>query len=226
MNKLLLGILLLGCLSAGTLREAVDLALQNNLQVQESTFALAQAQQDYIAFSSGTLPRLSLDASYKYIDQVASMELPVAPGVVQKVELGAHNNTDSGLSVSWLAFDGFAREANIDNAHNRQQIAFWQLEKTRKQVALQVSKLAIQLSILTKQREQLSNAKDRLVLQRDRLNALVKEGMSLPLDALSLSLAISQYEQNLIVLQSQLESLKDKLKQYIGADIMLDSIFN
>jgi len=91
-----------------TLRDAESAALANNPTLAAARFEAQAASRQETSQRSYLFPTLSLDGSYRWVDEVPSMQ--VAPG--RTIELTDHRSNTIGVGASWQIWDwGAALEA-------------------------------------------------------------------------------------------------------------------
>lgn len=206
-------------LLAGELKSAIDLALNNNQQIKISDSQFNRSGEELNSIKRKQLPNLTLDSSYKYISEINKMELTLPGTGTKEIELGVHDTYDSGLTLSWLAFNGFGKESLTKIGENKLEIAELQLEKTKKEVAYKTAVCYINTKLQKIQREVILSGRQRMQLQYDKVKAWVDNGTALPLELLTISLSLAQYDQQLIASDAAIESAAEQLAILTGSKI-------
>jgi outer membrane protein TolC len=197
-----------------TLKEALQLAQQNNCEIMAVKAIEKQSAEELSQVISKQLPMLSFEASYKYQSEVPSVVIPPTT-----MKLGQNNNYDSAVNLNYLLFNGFGKESQTNIAVLRKEITSLQASKKTKQIAFQVVETWRELQGVVLQKKILARSKDRMSLQHKNLQALVKSGLALEIDELSLALTLKQYDLRQNELTSKQQALADQLNLLIGAEV-------
>lgn len=204
---------------AGELRSPIDLALDNNEQIKIYNSQLVRSREELNAINRKQLPGLTLDSSYKYISEINKMELTLPGQGTKEIELGVHDTYDSGLTLSWLAFNGFGKESLVNIGENKLAVAELQLAKMKKDVAYRTAACYINAKLQKIQREVILTGRNRMQLQYNKVKSWVDNGTALPLDLMTISLSLAQYDQQLIASEAAIESAEDQLAILTGQKI-------
>ncbi|HID39811.1 MAG TPA: TolC family protein [Calditrichaeota bacterium] len=215
---------ILGLQTAGaqSLRSVLDMALTNNPTIRSVGEEVNQAEAEATSFQKKTLPTLDFNASYKYVTDVPvldfSKELPPILSGFPVQTMGVYNNYDFGLTLNYVLFAGFA-EKNAGRLRMRQyDLAGSKLQKTRKEIALQVVATYRLAQSYQLEIESLQAGQQRVTNQQKRVRSAVRQGMALALDTLSLSLARMEYEQKIIDAQGRLQNTLQQLQNLTASD--------
>ena len=234
MNKNILVVLLFLSFSflwGQQLKEAVRMGLERNPQVQAARHAAAGARFKAKAAFRATLPSLSMDASYRHVTDVPELQLPFAPapGVpLPAFRLGAYDSYDTGLSLQYVLFSGFAQQKRTTLTRRQALLAETNLKQARKETALNIVAAYRQVQLARLEIEALTAARERVAVQLQRLRNLVAQGMTLAVDTLSLTLSRLSYDQKLIQAQAELENAAQNLNTLVGqtVEVGADSVPN
>ncbi|MEI7942908.1 MAG: TolC family protein, partial [Candidatus Riflemargulisbacteria bacterium] len=216
MRYLLILLFLMGLGLGVTLQEALQLAQQNNYEILAIQAIEKESAEELSQVISKQFPLLSFDASYKYQNEVPSV---VIPPVTMK--LAQNNNYDTALNLNYLLFNGFGKESQTNLAMLKNEITHLQVSKKTKQIAFEVVETWRELQGIALQKRILARSKDRMSLQYKNLQALVKSGLALEIDELSLELALKQYDLRQNELTSQQQSLSDQLRLLVGSEVSM-----
>lgn len=210
--------------SAHTLKETLDMARVNNDLVKAQKAQLQKSQEEYLAVLRKTYPLLNYDASYKYVSEVAKIEMPsIAGQPAKEIETSVKDNYDNGLTLSWLAFNGFAKDNQVILAENKKELAENMLVKTEKEIALQVAKNYLNVKLLQIQKAVLENAVNRVAVQYNKVRSLVDNGQALPIELMNLDLARNDYQEKIISLKGNLATQEQNLANQTGQNIEVDT---
>lgn len=213
------------CATAVPVQDAVALALSNNYTIQAAQASRAKANEEYNASFRRLFPTLSLDSSYKYVSDVSKITMPGGPGQPAKeVEMGVHDTYDNGLTLSWLLFNGFAKESAVAMQKAKQTMAEAAAEKTRREIGFKTISAYYSAMALMLQEEQLQAGKTRAMIQRDKIKSLVDNGMGLKLDYLTMALAVDQYDQQILSARASRQLAVDQLRDLVGVSLSIQTI--
>jgi outer membrane protein TolC len=218
-NFVFVFLLLVNLMPAGELRSTIDLALDNNEQIKIYNSQLLRSREELNAINRKQLPSLNLDSSYKYISEINKMELTLPGQGTKEIELGVHDTYDGGLTLSWLAFNGFGKESLVNIGENKLAVAELQLAKMKKDIAYRTAACYINTKLQKIQREVILTGRNRMQLQYNKVKSWVDNGTALPLDLMTISLSLAQYDQQLIASEAAIESAEDQLAILTGQKI-------
>jgi len=207
-------------LEAQDLRTVVDMALENNPRVKAQHHQLHKANLEAVAAFRETLPTLNFDASYKHVTNVPEIQIPM---IGSSIQMGVYDKFETGLSAQYVLFSGFALKNLTVLKNQATDIQEVGLGKTEKQTAFQViaSYRAVQSIIL--EQKILQSTTERLQLQLKRARSLVTNGMILPVDTLSLTIGLLDFEKKKLENLSNLKTAKQQLQNLVGKEISVST---
>ena len=214
MRYLLILLFLMGLGLGVTLQEALQLAQQNNYEILAIQATEKESAEELSQVISKQFPLLSFEASYKYQSEVPSVVI-----LGSSMKFAQNINYDTALNLNYLLFNGFGKESQTTMALLKNEITHLQASKKKKQVAFEVVETWRELQGIALQKKILARSKDRMSLQHKNLQALVKSGLALEIDELSLALALKQYDLRQNELTSQQQSLSDQLILLVGSEV-------
>ncbi len=184
----------------------------------ENVFAQKAA---YKSTFAGTLPRLQFDASYRYVSEVAEINFSRLnlPGPLPSFQLGTHNTYDSGISMDYVLFSGFAQQSALELADGQLQLAQNSLEQQQEKSAFQTIRLYRNAQRLMLEKKTLTNARARAGLQLKRLRSLLQNGFARPVDTLTVRLAVLRIDQKSIALETARKNVLEQLRNLVGEDV-------
>jgi outer membrane protein len=208
-----------------SLREVINLALDHSKLIAAQKAAVSESELNSIAASRSTLPKIDFDASYKHVTDRAELDFSkINPLSNAKIGLGVYDTYDTGITLSYPLFTGFALSNQVEMKNQQVSLADIQLEKTRKTIAFQTIAAYRGAQNYALEIESLKAAQSRIKLQLDRLKSAVNQGMALPVDTLSLALAKLSYDQKIISTRAEYETALQKLENYTGQKINLTEV--
>ena len=135
--------------SAISLKDTVALALNNNNTIKMAQNQVGRSTEEQNAAYRRLWPTLSLDSSYKYVSEIATITMPSIPGTAAKdIDLGVHDTYENGLTISWLIFNGFAKEALVRLSNIKHTAELQALSKTKKDIALKTATIYLNIQSL------------------------------------------------------------------------------
>lgn len=179
--------------TAWTLRECVDYALANNLQVRRSELSLELSDIDQRQAKLALLPSANAFAGYGF-----NWGRGIDPVTNQFVASQRNDYTQIGASGDLLVFNGFRLQNNIRQANTEYKASAEDLAKTRNDVALNVISLFVNVVF---NKELLRNAKLQLASsqqQLERTRKLVAAGSLPKAEELNLDAQVATNELNVI----------------------------
>ncbi|RMI01329.1 MAG: TolC family protein, partial [Calditrichaeota bacterium] len=167
------GILLIPLLLWGqsplTLPEAWQIALRNNLTLQQQQDALAQAHREWQIQRSRYLPTFSINAAYSHVSEVARLEIPLPLPGLEPIEAGVKDQYDLSIGVTQPVFTGFRIRNLVRAAREQRQAAEIQAAVVKHQLLLQVGQLYYEIQQNLLQQAVLEQAIQRAEAHRQRV---------------------------------------------------------
>jgi outer membrane protein TolC len=144
-----------------SIRQAVDYASKNNLQVRNALLNVMIQEQTNREVTSAALPQVSATGSFTYNAKLPVSLVPAEffggqPGTFEKIAFGLKYNATGGVQLNQLLFDG---QVFVGLQARETVLAFQQknLEVTEETVRANIYKIYYQL-VVSKQQIELLNA--------------------------------------------------------------------
>ncbi|MBI4548109.1 MAG: TolC family protein [Ignavibacteriae bacterium] len=212
-----------------TLNEAINLALERNLSVVQAQNNVESAQARVLAAYGNYLPALSAFGGWNRTqnDRAASSTQIIGGQALSfPASFSVTNNFSTRVDLSYVLFDGFAREANFNSASASALSTEQQAARTRQSIVYQVENAY--LNVLRK--EQLVKvSEENLKRGRRQLERITESNRvgALPLaDVYRQQSQVAADELNLITAQNDYEKAKADLVALIGSDMAQEHNFS
>jgi outer membrane protein len=191
-----------------------DLALHNNLSLQQQDQSIDQAQMEIWIQRTGMLPALSLNSFYQYQSELARAELPF-PGL-PAIQAGTYNQYSIYAVVQQPLFRGFRTLNSIAAASKKHELQLAQSRSQRNSLLLQSAHLFYDLQLNFLQQEVLQQSIKRNALQLEKLeNLLLAEQIS-SFDTLEIANHKLDLLNRLQLIRDQNNILKSKLEYLLN----------
>ncbi len=184
------------------IKQAVAEAIKNNPRIKAQQSQVRAAGLETEAAFGESLPELNFDISYNHVTDIPEFKIPF---IGSSVKIGTYDKFDSGISLKYVLFSGFARQNAITLKKQMRKIHTIGLEKLKKEVAFQTIAIYRKVQADKIEKAVLSASGKRIENQLKRTRSLVKEGMMLSLDTLNLSLALLENENKMLVVEANLQ---------------------
>ena len=222
---IVLMMLLLGLGTAGaqqsesvwTLRDCIDYALKNNIQLQKTRISRQSAEEDVLQSEAALLPTLNASTSQNlaYRPWVESGMSTVANGYVQSSVDKVYYNGSYGLNMNWTVWNGNQNR----NAIKQNQLAAQQAELdsaiTANNIQEQIAQLYVQIlyshDAIKVSKESYATSKKN----EERGAEMVKVGKMSKADLAQLTAQRAQDEYNIVAAESNERNYKRQLKQLL-----------
>jgi len=228
MFQIILAVFLIAELTSGqSLNQAVELALQYNKSIKAAEEQYNSASETSRSVYRNTLPAVNFAAFYSHITDVAQISFPAmgnAPG--RTIQAGVYDSYETDLNLQYAVFTGYANQAKIEMSDNQQLMSKNALNKTQKEIAFAVISAYRQTQALDLDIMAMKAALKRSELQKKRLISLYENGMILPLDTLSITLAVLNYKEKIITMNAFRDNFLDYLEILTGKHISIMAFDN
>lgn len=203
--------------------ETIELAISNNPTLKAAEEDVKSAGLAKISVFRKTLPSVDFNAGYRHVTDVAEINLPgsvVMPA--SKIGLATYDSYETGLTASYVVFSGYAQQAAVEISDRQYRFAENNKEKSIKDIAFETVTVYRQVQARKLNIALLEAAAERTRLQLNQVKSLVRNGMALPVDTLSLALAKLSYDQKIISARASMESAMQTLEILAGEPVVPD----
>src|SRR3990172_780059 len=204
-----------------TLDDAVRIALDQNISIRQAQNNMESAQSGVLSAYGSYLPTLSASGNWtrRQTERPASTQFILGIPIPVPATSSTNNDFSTGLSASYMIFDGFNRVANMNRATSNAVAAEQQATRTRQQIVYQVQ--AAYLNVL--RTEQLVKVSEenlkRDQRQLERISESNRVGASSIADVYRQQSVVASDEVNLIGAQNNFDKAKADLLSLIGTDV-------
>jgi outer membrane protein len=204
-----------------TLDKAIAVALEQNVNVRQAYNNSAAAQSGVLAGYGSYLPTASAQGGWTRTasDRPASTQLLSGVPIQVPASVSTSNNYSTGISVGYTIFNGFAREANFNQAVSAATSADQQAIRTTQQIVFQVQ--SAYLTVL-RNRQLVTVSEENLKRDQRQLERITESNR---VGALSIGDVYRQQSQvagdevSLISAQNTYDKSIADLLSLIGADV-------
>jgi outer membrane protein TolC len=203
-----------------TLREAVEIALKNNYNIQLAQNNKTIAQNNVTPGNAGMLPVLTGDVTTNNSHQ--SITQTRSDGTVNNLPNVSNSNISYGPTLNWTIFDGFAMFANYDQLKTLNQLSDLMLRDTVLNTTVNVITTYYDL---INQNEEIKAQKGAIEISRTQLryaNDKFGVGRASKLDVLNAQVNLNTDTATLLNLIQQFKASKIRLNQLMIRDLQTD----
>ncbi|MGD9898356.1 MAG: TolC family protein [Calditrichaceae bacterium] len=208
---------------AQSVSEAIELAIINNPTLKAADEEVKSAELAKISVFRKTLPSVDFNAGYRHVTDVAEISLPgsvIMPA--SKIGLATYDSYETGLTASYVVFSGYAQQAAVEISDQQYRLAENNKEKSTKDIAFETVTVYRQVQAQKLNIALLEAAAERTQLQLNQIKSLVRNGMALPVDTLTLALAKLSYDQKIISAMASMGTAMQRLEILTGEPVIPD----
>ncbi|WP_238395329.1 TolC family protein [Mucilaginibacter sp. 14171R-50] len=202
-----------------TLKDAVEIALQNNYNIKLSQNNAAIASNNVTLGNAGFLPLVTGDATLNKSNQ--KIKQTRNDGTVNNLTANNSNN-NYGVNLNWTIFDGFAMFANYDMLKELDKLGALRLQDT---IQNTVANVITTYYSLISQNEQIKALRGAIDISRTQLrysNDKFTVGRVSKLDVYNAQVNLNTDTANLITQLQQFKTTKIQLNQLLVRDLQTD----
>ncbi len=205
-----------------SLKQAWEMMLANNLNLQQLDQKLRQLQLEERIQKTQFLPSFGTSVSYHYISETARLTLPFQiPGVpMRDIEAGVKNQYDLAVFVNQPIFTGFRTRNLVKLAQSQKQATQLQKKILQNQLLFQTGQLyySIQLNLL--QQQVLQKSIERVGLQLQKVRNFFLADQATAFDTLEVANRKLQLQNQRQKLRSLQLILLSKLRHVLNAETL------
>lgn len=203
--------------SVWSLRDCIDYALKNNIQLQRSRISRLSAEEDVLQSQAALLPSLNASTSQNvaYRPWVASGMSTVANGYVQSSVDKVYYNGSYGVNMNWTVWNGNQNRNAIKQNQLAAEQAVLDSAITANSLQEQIAQLYVQIlyshEAIRVSKESYATSKKN----EERGEEMVKVGKMSKADLAQLTAQRAQDEYNIVAAESNKQNYKRQLKQLL-----------
>ena len=202
-----------------TLKDAVQIALKNNYNIQLSQNNKTVAANNVTLGNAGFLPVLTGDAALNASRQ--KVKQTRNDGTVNNLDANNSNN-NYGVNLNWTIFDGFNMFANYDMLKQQDKLGAIRLQDT---IQSTVASVINTYYNLISQNEQIKALRGAIDISRTQLrysNDKFTVGRVSKLDVYNAQVNLNTDTSNLVIQLQQFKTTKIQLNQLLVRDLQTD----
>lgn len=203
-----------------TLKDAVQIALENNYEIKIAKNELEIDESNVTPGNAGMLP--SVTASITNNNSIQNLSQTRADGTVTSLDNAKNNSLTYGVSLGWTIFDGLRMFAMRDQLQELQKLGENQLKLT---IITKISDVQVAYFDLVQQQQQLIALDSTLVISNQRVSLAQNRftiGKASKLEVLNAQVDINTDKVSLLRQKERYINAKILLNQILARDITLD----
>ncbi|SEB05154.1 Outer membrane protein TolC [Flavobacterium gillisiae] len=203
-----------------TLKDAVQIALENNYEIKIAENNLKIDESNVTPGNAGMLPNAT--ASIVNNNNIQNLSQTRADGTINSLDNAKSNSLNYGLSLGWTIFDGFRMFAMRDQLSELQKLGENQLKLT---IITKISDVQAAYFDLVQQQQQLSALDSTLVISNQRVSLAQNRftiGKASRLEVLNAQVDINTDKVSLLRQKEMYANAKVLLNQILARDLTAD----
>ncbi len=203
-----------------TLKDAVQIALENNYEIKIAKNDLKIDESNVTPGNAGMLP--SATASITNNNSIQNLSQTRADGTITSLDNAKNNSLTYGVSLGWTIFDGLRMFAMRDQLQELQKLGESQLKLT---IITKISDVQVAYFDLVQQQQQLIALDSTLVISNQRVSLAQNRftiGKASKLEVLNAQVDINSDKVSLLRQKERYINAKILLNQILARDITLD----
>ena len=217
----ILALLIVPILLFGTSYKEIIDAIEHSKKLQSARQMQQAAQKLYKSAKGKNYPTLDISISAYRLRETPTITF-YHSGISQSAPMGTKSNFEGALSLTYPLFSGFAIESFIDATKLKSQKAKLEVQNLKRNLFLNVTKLAALVVSLSKSIEALQKAKTATQKAFKKAKALYENGLIPPSELYNIEAKTYQIEADITELRANKKQLLNTLSYITGTKI--DSI--
>ena len=200
------------------LSEAWQIALKNNLTLQQQQKQIRKALEEWRIQKSGYLPSIAASAGYNYVSELAVLELSLPVPGISEIQAGVKNQYDIAISLQQPIFTGFRTKNLIKAARQQHQAQQWQQEVVKNQLLFRIGQLFYEIHLNRNRQQVLREAIHRIDNHLELVRNLYQAGQAPAFDTLEVANRKLQTENQLLQLRNMERVLLTQFRHLLNSN--------
>ncbi len=200
-----------------SLKECIDYALKNNIQLQKARLSLQSSETDVKEAKAGLLPTLTANISQSV--QYRPLQEQTSSFVNGSIASSSSNKVTQsgsyGINANWVVWNGGQNRKNITDKEYSRQLADLTIEQNANSIQEQIAQYYVQI-LYSQEAEKVNRQlleNDKVLLERGR--ELLAQGQLAKSDVAQLEAQVSSGEYDVVNAGTQIANYKLQLKQLL-----------
>lgn len=203
-----------------TVREAVQIALENNFEIRLSQNDLRIAETSNSYGNAGMLPTVT--GNFTQNNSVMNSSQVQATGEQRSLENAKNNNMSYGVSIGWTIFDGLAMFSRLEQLRELEKQGEFELKRI---ILTKVSEVISTYYTIVEQKNLLLAIDSSITISQERLKTAENRfsiGKASRLEVLNVQVNLNEDESNRLRQANVVENLKADLNTLMARDLDAD----
>jgi len=203
-----------------SLRDAVDIALQNNYDIKLSTNTVAIAKNNVTLGNARILPNVT--GNYTLSNSVQSTTQTRADSTVNRINRANNTGSNYGISLNWTIFDGFNMFANYAALKERDKLSEVRLRDTVQRTVANVINTYFDL---VNQKKRIQALQSVIAISRTQVryaNDRFQVGRVARLDVYNAQIALNTDTSTLIAQRQQFKASQIELNRLLSRNSQIE----
>lgn len=200
-----------------TLKQCVDYALQNNIQIKKSAITKQSADEDVLQSKADLLPSLDFSTNHNvsYTPWTNAGQGVVSNGYVHSSANKTYYNGSYSLSANWTVWDGNKKRNTLKLNKLTSRQAELDSAQTANSIQEQIAQLYIQILYTNDAIEVNKTSLETSKKNAERGQEMMRVGQMSKADVAQLTAQVAQDEYNIVEAEGNLKKYKLQLKQLL-----------
>ena len=205
---------------AWTLRQCIDYALQNNIDIRKSRVSEAQGEVNLLQDKAALLPSLSFSTSqsvgYRPFEESTAI---VQNGQVTNTTKKVTEQGSYGLNANWTVWNGGINHKNIEAQKLQNQINELSTQQSEQSLQEQIAQLYVQILYSTEARKVNEQLAQTAKSQYERGQEMMRQGQMSKADVAQLEAQWKSAEYDIVSTETQILNYKRQLKALLELEL-------
>ena len=199
-----------------TLRQCIDYALKNNIQLKQKQISAEQSKLDLEQSKAALLPSLSASTNQNMSWRPWSQStINLTGGTMTTTQSQVSYNGSYGLNANWTVWNGGKNRMNIKQNEYSEEINELSTEQTANSIQEQITQLYVQILYQAEAIKVNESVLKSSQVACERGNTMYQLGSIAKSDYIQLESQVAQDNYNLVTSRSQLDNYTFQLKQLL-----------